>query len=168
MKDVGITDHTFAWMLILLTHHIMWGPQAYLFAVWNIFGWGVGANIFYIQHLISNFNMFAYGISIYVLANATYKENTWNVWVSLISYLIFTWMFYVGEWRLGTDAIRHLDNDFYLDPRLYPSLFYGIGLLSHRPKPIKEIVDEDTTQGEDILEEEGDASAVEKRLHFSV
>ena len=44
-------------------------------------------------------------------------------------------MFSYGEWRLGTDAIRFLDNDYYADPRLYPSLLYLFGIMDHEEQP---------------------------------
>jgi len=58
-------------------------------------------------------------------------------------WLNFAWMFSFGEWRLGTDAIRYLDENYYADTRLYPSMLYLLGFMDHEYKPENEEFESD-------------------------
>ena len=98
-----------------------------------------------------------------------------------ISYLVIASMFIWGEYRLGTDAIRYLDNDYYLDPYLLPSVLYLVGFEHHIERP--EIMDdarhesefgedeypeEDQTEVTEQEEGEGDKSEDEKSGGFEI
>ena len=38
------------------------------------------------------------------------------------------------EYDYGTQAIRYLNNDYYADEKLLPSIFYLLGLAEHQEK----------------------------------
>lgn len=65
-------------------------------------------------------------------------------------------MFGSGEWRLGTDAIRYLNNNYYADPRLLPSLLYLFGILDHEEWPESQTYESDpeADYDEDVVIEE--------------
>ena len=105
--------------------------HAFFFIVYKLFGWFGGAQKFYIEHIISNLNWPFYIFGTWWMIVAVIDDNTWNSYLGLFLWLNFAWMFSYGEFRLGTDAIRYLDNNYWMDPRLLPSMLYIFGLLEH-------------------------------------
>ena len=71
-------------------------------------------------------------------------------------------MFASGEWRLGTDALRALDKNYYADPRMYPSMLYLFGLMDHEhfPEDAFEYYEDEGKQQKDeqdiVIEDEYD------------
>ena len=48
--------------------------------------------------------------------------------LSLGFYLFAAYFMYFTEYKYGTDALRFLDNNYYADSHLLPSLFYILGI----------------------------------------
>ena len=103
--------------------------------VWKFFDWAPLWQAFYIEHIVSNINWSTYTYGLWHMLVAVIAENTYQSYLGLFVYLMLAWIFAFGEWYLGTDAIRYLDNDFYTDEYLYPSLLYLFGLMEHEHKP---------------------------------
>ena len=121
----------FAWFTIGTAFSILYSVQNLLWILHAWFGWLQSWLAFYIEHFVSNFNWFVYAYGYYIIIAAAFNDESWQAWVGLIAYLSIASMFVYGEWRLGTDAIRYLDNSYYLDPYMYPSILYLIGFLKH-------------------------------------
>jgi len=69
--------------------------------------------------------------------------------LSAIIYTIVTWYLYKVELELGTEAIRYLDNSYWADRYLLPSIFYWVGLLEHTPQVLTKY-ESDPSQADDI------------------
>ena len=93
---------------------------------------------------------------------AVIDENTYQSYIGTAFYMYLTWIGFYGDWRLGTDAIRYLDNDYYADPRLYPSLFYLFGIMSHEYWEEEQNFENDPTAEEDVIIENEDDSVFEE------
>ena len=48
--------------------------------------------------------------------------------LSLGFYLFAAYFMYSTEYNYGADALRYLDNNYYADPHLLPSLLYITGI----------------------------------------
>jgi len=59
--------------------------------------------------------------------------------------------FAMGEYLLGTDAIRYLNNNYYADEHLLPSLFYIFGLVEHEEWPESEKYESDPDAEDDMV-----------------
>ena len=94
-------------------------------------GWFINALAFYIKHIISNFNLMAYFVCLNFLVTALITESNWINLSYVLGYLAVAAGLYYAEYYWGTEAIRYLDNDYYADERLLPSLLYVFGLIDH-------------------------------------
>ncbi len=146
LDENGFTDHLFAWFTIGAGFSSLYGMQNFLWILYTWFGWLPSWLAFWIQHVISNFNWAVYGYGYYALIAAAFHDESWNAWIGCILYLVMASMFVWGEYRLGTDAIRFLDNDYYLDPYLLPSILYVVGFEHHIERP--EIMDDASHESE--------------------
>ena len=80
------------------------------------------------------------------------KTTFWSV----SSFVFHVWMVYVFaslEVYYGTDAIRWLDNDYYADPYLKPSIFYLLGISKHVYWDEVEYAPDDTQSSDIPIEE---------------
>ena len=177
LEENGFTDHLFAWFSIGAAFSSLYGMQNFLWILYSWFGWLPSWLAFWIQHIISNFNWAVYGYGYYALIAAAFHDESWTAWIGCLSYLVMASMFIWGEYRLGTDAIRFLDNDYYLDPYLLPSILYLVGFEHHIERP--EIMDdashenelgEDENAQEDQTaeEQEGDKAEDKKSGGFEI
>ena len=91
-------------------------------------GWLDTWLVFYIEHIISNLNWIIYIDSVGSLYKAAIEQNDISSWVSFIGYSVAAYYFFRIEYRQGTDAIRYIDNEYYSDPVLLPSLLYIFGI----------------------------------------
>ena len=98
---------------------------------WGLFGWLTSWQKFYLEHIVSNFNYMVYGVGMWQIIVAVLDDSTWQSYLGLVLYMFHVWSFWAGEWRLGTDALRALDKNYYADPRFYPSMLYLFGLKDH-------------------------------------
>ena len=98
---------------------------------YELFGWFEWGIKFYIEHILSNLMWMIYPYGIVRLFLSIFdKAYLW----SYVSFVFHVWLVYIFaslEVYYGTDAIRWLDNDYYADPYLKPSLFYLLGLAKH-------------------------------------
>jgi len=147
-KQYGFSQHNWAWFVIAAACDFLYSWQMGLFLIWKLFDWLPSWQKFYIEHIVSNLNWAVYGVGLWQMIVAVIDDNSWQAYVGLFLYCNFAWMFSYGEWRLGTDALRYLDNDYYADKRLYPSLLYLFGLMDHEDQP------EDIKFGEDQEDDE--------------
>ena len=149
IDENGFTDHLFAWFAIGATMSFLYTIQNWLWVLWSWFGWLPSWLKFWIEHVVSNFNWAAYGYGFYALISAALHDESWTAWMGFVLYSWLASSFYYGEWRLGTDAIRWLDNDYHVDPYLYPSVLYLVGFLKHEDKPVVEVIENDPSAEED-------------------
>lgn len=134
-KANGFSQHNLAWFLVAGAYNSLWDAYFTLYFIWKLFGWLPSWQKFYLEHIISNFNWATYGFGLWVMIVAVLDDSSWQAYVGLFFYLVGAYMFAYGEWRLGTDALRHLDNGYWADARLYPSLIYLFGIMDHTSWP---------------------------------
>lgn len=115
----------------MIAHLILFSPLQILFSVFISLGIFQSLLAFYIEHFISNLNWLVYGLSSTFLFSAVITQNDRKSWLSAVFYSVGAIFFYSLEFEYGTDAIRYLNNDYWADPHLYPSIFYWIGMLEH-------------------------------------
>ena len=65
---------------------------------------------------------------------AILDDSSWQAYVGGGLYLFFAYIFVYSEWRLGTDALRYINSNYYSDPYLYPSMLYLFGIMDHENK----------------------------------
>ena len=151
----GFTQHNWAWAQVAATWNFLWSAQFMLYLVWKFFDWVPNWQSFYIEHIVSNLNWFIYGYGLWQMLFAVMDENSWQSYLGLFVYLMLSWMFSFGEYWLGTDAIRYLEDQneaaYYADPRLLPSLLYLFGLMEHEYKPDNQKFESDPTANQDIV-----------------
>ena len=136
-----------------MAHDFLWSPLNTMVFFYELFGWFEWGIKFYIEHILSNLMWMIYPYGIVRLFLSIFdKAYFW----SYVSFLFHVWMVYVFaslEVYYGTDAIRWLDNDYYADPYLKPSLFYLLGISEHEYWDEVEYKPDDT-QSDDIPIEE--------------
>ena len=89
---------------------------------------------FIIEHVLSNFNWMVYLTSATLLVVSIGMDfKKWQAWLSTALYTFLGYLFWDADRKHGTEAIRYLDNGYWGDPYLYPSLFYMVGWLKHVP-----------------------------------
>lgn len=65
---------------------------------------------------------------------AILDDSSWEAYVGGAMYLFFAYILAFSEWRLGTDALRYINSNYYADPYLYPSMLYLFGIMDHENK----------------------------------
>ena len=131
MRENDYPNYLIAWIEVSLVHTALWLPLSIMFGLFFWQGWFQSWIIFYIEHLISNLNWIAYAQSVMFFASAALTDSSVWAYVSMGGYLFVATVLYTIEFNYGTSAIRYLDNDYYLDPKLLPSIFYLVGLTEH-------------------------------------
>ena len=116
--------------------------------MWN--GWFQTLNVFYIEHIISNFNWFAYFMGVNVFTAIALLDGGTAEWLTLVGYFFASVIFFNVEHNSGTDAIRYFDNSYYADEKLNPSLLYIFGILKHEPTPEEFVFEAGDDQADDI------------------
>ena len=139
MLKNNFPDYLIAWVEVALVHSALWAPLSIMFGLFLWQGWLPTWIAFYIEHVISNLNWIVYAQSVMFFTSAAITGGDVWAYVSMAGYIVFATILYMIEYNYGTDAIRYLDNDYYLDPKLVPSLFYLAGLTKH----IEEIEEEE-------------------------
>ena len=120
------------WGIVAATHDLLWSTLNWMFLFYQWFGWFESWIEWYIEHILSNNMWWAYFIGIWVFMKAIIvDQNAWG-YMSLFSYSFFAVMMGRLEVLYGTSALRYLNNDFYADRYLVPSLFYVFGLTDHK------------------------------------
>ena len=117
------------------------------FFMWQ--GWFQKWYAFYIEHIISNFNWLVYFMSANTLLLTAGTENDFLSWLSFFGYSIFAFGLWKAEYEYGTQAIRYLNNDYYMDEHLVPSIFYLLGLAEHQEQ-VKFDFESDPSQVDDL------------------
>ena len=153
-RDNGFTQHNWAWFQIAAAADFLYNGQVWLFFLWKIFGWLPSWQKFYIEHIVSNMNWGVYAFGTWQMIVAAIDDNSWQAYTGLLVWLSFAWMFGFSEFRLGTDAIRYLDTNYYADTRLYPSMLYLFGLMDHEYQPEDEDFESDPSADQDIILED--------------
>ena len=92
--------------------------------------------------------MVYFGAANSLLASAL-TQNDAASWLSFLGYSLVAFGFWKSEYDHGTEAIRYLNNDYYLDEKLLPSVFYLLGLAKHKEK-VTWNFESDPTQADDI------------------
>ena len=148
-KEQGFSDLTTAWTEVTGFHNGLWSWFVFLFALFMWQGWFKTWIAFYIEHIISNFNWVVYFFAANsILTSALTQNDLWS-WISFVGYSFAAFGFFKAEYNYGTDAIRYLNNDYYKDPVLLPSVLYLIGLVEHKVTD-EPTYDSDESQIEDI------------------
>ena len=114
-----------------MAHDFLWSWLNTMIFFYELFGWFESWIKWYIEHILSNLMWMIYPYAVVRLFLSMFERA--YVW-SYVSFFFYTWMAYVFaslEVYYGTDAIRWLDNDYYADPRLIPSLAYLLGFAEH-------------------------------------
>ena len=150
-KQNKFSQHNWAWLVIAFGFDWLWAPQFFLYLIFVLFGWLPAWQKFYIEHIVSNFNWALYGVGLWQMIVGAADDATWQSYMGLAVYIGFAWMFSYYEWRMGTKAIRYLDNEYYWDKRLYPSFLYLFGILDHVEKP--DDVDFVANEDQDLVDE---------------
>ena len=112
-------------------------------------GWFQKWFAFYVEHFISNFNWLVYFASANALMAAALTQNDLASWTSFLGYSIFAFGMWKAEYDYGTQAIRFLNNDYYADPKLMPSILYLLGVIQHQEK-VQYDFESDPSQVDDI------------------
>jgi hypothetical protein len=154
-KANGFSQHNLAWFLIAGAYNSLWDAYFTLYFIWKLFGWLPSWQKFYLEHIVSNFNWATYGFGLWQMIVAVLDDSSWQSYVGLFFYLVGAYMFAFGEWRLGTDAIRHLDNGYWADARLYPSILYLFGIMDHTVWPEDPFNGKEEKKNSSIPDDEG-------------
>ena len=88
--------------------------------------------VFWIEHVVSNFNWLMHISSLMVLAVAFSMDPSTQGFFSVIFYFVFSLLTYFVYYTYGTAAIRYLNNDYWADEYLLPSILYRLGLVKHQ------------------------------------
>jgi len=123
------------WAGVMIAHMILFFPLEIFFLSFISLGMFQSWLAFYIEHFLSNLNWLVYGLSSSFLFSAVITQNDWRSWLSAVVYSLVAYELYAIDFYYGTDAIRYLNNGFWADPHLYPSIFYWIGMLEHKSQP---------------------------------
>lgn len=103
--------------------------------IWCVYSWWgnwAGALVFYIEHIISNVNIWTYFSGLVLLRRALSDSDGDFGLISFVGYTVGAGILYWLEYKNGTDAIRYVDNSYYADPHLLPSVFYWLGIAKHQ------------------------------------
>lgn len=90
-----------------------------------------------------------YFIAATELLIAGYKQSDAQSWFSFLGYSIVAYTMFKAEYNYGTQAIRYLNNDYYIDEKLLPSVLYVIGFANHVEK-VDTDYESDSSQAEDV------------------
>ena len=136
-KKNGFSEHNWAWLMVALSMSGIYGIQLWMYFLWLWFDWDWPATVqkFWIEHIISNTNWYIYLNGAWFMTLAVSSDGTWQSFLGQVLYISFAIIFALNEFRLGTDALRYFDNEYWADEFLYPSLLYFIGVLEHQDRP---------------------------------
>ena len=104
---------------LALSHASLWGTATFLYFM-AMSGILPGIAVFWLEHIISNFEWVIYGYGTYLLIAASVA------WGWVFFYLTMALLFwFMGRTFFGMSAINYLDPDYpYLDSNLIPSFLY--------------------------------------------
>jgi len=121
-----------AWQEVTDLHASFWTWLTLMFGLFMWQGWFKRWIQFYIEHIISNFNWLVYFFSANALLASALTQNDLGSWMSFVSYSFIAYYLWRAEYEFGTEAIRYLNNDYYKDPKLLPSILYLLGMREHK------------------------------------
>ena len=130
-KKQGFSQLTTAWMRVAGLHSFLWNPVVFMFFLFLSFGWFQSWMGFYVEHFVSNLNWIVYLYSTMALFGAAFKQKDWGSWLSAGGYTFVAFLMFRIETKFGTDMLRYLDNGYYADETLLPSLLYLFGIIDH-------------------------------------
>ena len=132
-EEMGFSVLTTAWTdVVLASHVLLWIWLSMMFGTFMWQGWFPVQLAFYIEHILSNFNWLVVFLSANALFVAALEQNDMGSWISFVGYSIIGYLFLGLEYEYGTEAIRYLNNDYYKDPYLLPSILYLLGFRKHK------------------------------------
>ena len=138
LEDQDVTETTMAWLEVAGPASVVYMPMTTLFAFFFALGVFDKSLKFWIEHVVSNLNWIIYVAGILIMYQAALVELSPYGWLSAVGYFLFAFFSYRNDYFFGTQAIRYLDNEYYSDPYLVPSVLYLFGLRSHKESELKQ------------------------------
>ena len=104
----GFTQHNWAWLMIAISFTLLYWVQMTFFFLWLSNPYMDSALGWWLEHMVSNFNWFVYGMGLWFMVVAVIDDKNWYAYSGAFLYTGCSVVFFLNELKSGTDALRFL------------------------------------------------------------